>query len=191
MQGAARIPRQPHRVPRRQQGPRFQIETDAAKPKSREPCENGLVKNEAPKVELQQTDAVQPEYDGTNRPLLSECFRIRGNMRKNLLAASCGIIFLLGVDHVSAGHVSSPLLKLCQAADGNAAGTSTADAPIEPADSGTQKAQVKPARSAEDVALSERLQDLIANRLQQYVARPQDRTAVEAFYRERDFAHFG
>jgi L,D-transpeptidase YcbB len=114
-------------------------------------------------------------------------FLDQGNMRKNLLAASCGIIFLLGADHVSAGHVSSSVLKLCQAADGNAAGTSTADAPIEPADSGTQKAQVKPARSAEDVALSERLQDLIANRLQQYVARPQDRTAVEAFYRERDF----
>jgi murein L,D-transpeptidase YcbB/YkuD len=108
-------------------------------------------------------------------------------MRKNLLAASCGIIFLVGADHVSAEHVSSPLLKLCQAGDGNAAGTSSTNAPIEPADSGTQKAQVKPARSAEDVALSERLQDLIANRLQQYVARPQDRAAVEAFYRERDF----
>ena len=39
----------------------------------------------------------------------------------------------------------------------------------------------------EDVALSERLQDLIANKLQQYVTRPQDRIAVEAFYRERDF----
>ena len=109
-------------------------------------------------------------------------------MRKNLLAASCGIIFLLGADHVSAGHVSSSVLKLCEAADGNAAGTSTADAPIEPANSGTQKAQVKSARSAEDVALSERLQDLIANKLQQYVARPQDRNAVQAFYRERDFA---
>ena len=106
-------------------------------------------------------------------------------MRKNLLAASCGLLFLLSVDHVSAGHVSSPPLKLRQVADGNAAGT--ADAPIEPADSATQKAQGEPARSAEDVALSERLQDLIANKLQQYVARPQDRTAIEAFYRERDF----
>jgi L,D-transpeptidase YcbB len=109
-------------------------------------------------------------------------------MRKNLLAASCGILFLLGVDHVSAGHVLSPPLKLCQAADGNAAGASTADVPIEPADSRTQKAQVKPARSAEDVALSDRLQDLIANKLQQYMARPQDRTAVEALYREHDFS---
>ena len=54
-------------------------------------------------------------------------------------------------------------------------------------DPGTQKAQAKPARSVEDVALSERLQDLIANKLQQYVTRPQDRTAVEAFYRGRDF----
>ena len=109
-------------------------------------------------------------------------------MRKNLLAASCGILFLLGVDHVSAGHVLSPPLKLCQAADGNAAGASTVDVPIEPADSRTQKAQVKPARSAEDVALSDRLQDLIANKLQQYMARPQDRTAVEALYREHDFS---
>jgi L,D-transpeptidase YcbB len=114
-------------------------------------------------------------------------FLDQGNMRKNLLAASCGIIFLVGADHVSAEHVSSPVLKLCQAADGNAAGTSSTNPPIEPADSGTQKAQVKPARSAEDVALSERLQDLIANRHQQYAARPQDRPAIEAFYRERDF----
>ena len=52
----------------------------------------------------------------------------------------------------------------------------------------TEKAQAKPTRSAEDVALSERLQDLIANKLQQYVPRLQDRTAVEAFYRGRDFA---
>src|SRR5262249_49579962 len=41
--------------------------------------------------------------------------------------------------------------------------------------------------SPEDVAFSERLQDLIANKVQQYVTRSQDRTAVEAFYRERDF----
>ena len=107
-------------------------------------------------------------------------------MRKKLLAVSCGILFLLGTDHVFADQVSSPFLKLCEA-DGNAAGASTADAPIE-TDHGTQKAQEKPARSVEDVALSERLQDLIANKLQQYVTRPQDRTAVEAFYRERDFA---
>jgi murein L,D-transpeptidase YcbB/YkuD len=107
-------------------------------------------------------------------------------MRKKLLAVSWGILFLLGTDHVFADQVSSPFLKLCEA-DGNAAGASTADAPIE-TDHGTQKAQEKPARSVEDVALSERLQDLIANEPRQYVTRPQDRTAVEAFYRERDFA---
>ena len=106
-------------------------------------------------------------------------------MRKTLLAASCGILFLFGADHASAEDPASPFLKLCEA-DGNAAGASTANAPID-TDPGTQKAQEKSARSVEDVALSERLQDLIANRLQQYVARPQDRTAVEAFYRERDF----
>jgi murein L,D-transpeptidase YcbB/YkuD len=38
------------------------------------------------------------------------------------------------------------------------------------------------------VAFSERLQFLIENKLQQYVPRLQDRTAVEAFYRGRDFA---
>jgi L,D-transpeptidase YcbB len=107
-------------------------------------------------------------------------------MGKTLLAASCGIFFLFGADHASAEHPSSPFLKLCEA-DGNAAGASTADAPIE-TDPGTQKAQEKPARSVEDVALSGRLQDLIANKLQQYVPRLQDRTAVEAFYRGRDFA---
>ena len=83
-------------------------------------------------------------------------------MRKTLFAASCGILLLFGADHASAEDSSSPF--------------------------GTQKAQEKPPRSVEDVALSERLQDLIANKLQQYVTRPQDRTAVEAFYRERDFA---
>jgi murein L,D-transpeptidase YcbB/YkuD len=107
-------------------------------------------------------------------------------MRKTLLAASCGIFFLFGADHASAEDPSSPFLKLCEA-DGNAAGASTADAPIA-TDLGTQKAQEKPARSVEDVALSERLQDLIANKLQQYVPRLQDRTAVEAFYQGRDFA---
>ncbi len=110
-------------------------------------------------------------------------------MRTKLLAVSCGIFFLFGTDHVFADHVSSPFLKLCEAADGNAAGASPADGPIEPGtDPGTEKAQAKPARSVEDVALSERLQDLIANKLQQYVTRPQDRTAVEAFYRERNFS---
>jgi murein L,D-transpeptidase YcbB/YkuD len=77
----------------------------------------------------------------------------------------------------------------CEAANVNAPDTSVADGPIEPGtDSETQKAQEKPARSVEDVALSERLQNLIANSLQQYVARSQDRIAVEAFYRGRDFA---
>jgi L,D-transpeptidase YcbB len=108
-------------------------------------------------------------------------------MRKILLAASCGILFLLGVDHVSAERVSSPVLKLCEETDGNAAGASS-DTPIEPGnDPETQKAQPKPERTAKDVALSEQLQDLVTNRLQQYVTHPQDRTAVEAFYRGRDF----
>ena len=109
-------------------------------------------------------------------------------MRKILLAASCGALFLFGVEHVSAQRVSSPILKLCEEAGGNAAGASPADTPTEPGnDLGTQKAQPKPARSAEEIALSERLQDLFANKLQQYVTRQQDRTAVEAFYRGRDF----
>ena len=109
-------------------------------------------------------------------------------MRTTLLAATWEIILLFGADHASAEYLSPPFLKLCEAADGNAAGASPPDAPIEPgSDPGTKKTQPKPNRSAEDVALSERLQDLIANKLQQYVARPQDRTAVEAFYRGRDF----
>jgi murein L,D-transpeptidase YcbB/YkuD len=109
-------------------------------------------------------------------------------MRKILPAASCGILFLSGVDHVSADGVSSPILKLCEDARGNAAGASPADTPIEQGnDAGTQKEQPKPERSAKDVALSEQLQDLISNRLQLYVTHPQDRTAVEAFYRGRDF----
>jgi murein L,D-transpeptidase YcbB/YkuD len=109
-------------------------------------------------------------------------------MRKILLAASCGALLLFGVEHVSAQRVSSPILKLCEDTGGDAAGASPVDAPIEPGnDPGTLKAQPKPERSAEDVALSEQLQELIANKLQQYVPRPEDRTAVEAFYRGRDF----
>ena len=51
-------------------------------------------------------------------------------MRTTLLAATWGIILLFGADHASAEDPSSPFLKLCEA-DGNAAGASTADAPIE------------------------------------------------------------
>ena len=46
----------------------------------------------------------------------------------------------------------------------------------------------KPIVSAEDVAVTERLQDLVENKLQQYVPRAQDRAGIEAFYRKRDFA---
>ena len=109
-------------------------------------------------------------------------------MRKKLLAVSCESFSYSAPATFSRTHVSSPFMKFCEAANVNAPDTSAADGPIEPGtDPGTQKAQAKPARSVEDVALSERLQDLIANKLQQYVTRPQDRTAVEAFYRERDF----
>jgi murein L,D-transpeptidase YcbB/YkuD len=108
-------------------------------------------------------------------------------MRTKLLAISCGILFLLSVDHAFADHVSSPFLRLCEA-DGTAVGNSPPDAPIEPGtDPETLKARPKSARSPDEVALSERLKDLITSQLQQYVTRPEDRTAVEAFYRERDF----
>jgi murein L,D-transpeptidase YcbB/YkuD len=112
----------------------------------------------------------------------------RGIMRKILIAASCGILFLYGVDNVSAERVSSAVLKLCESADGNAGGTQPADAPTETGnDPSTPKAQPKPERPVKDIALSEQVHDLIANKLQQYVTRPQDRTAIEAFYRGREF----
>jgi hypothetical protein len=108
-------------------------------------------------------------------------------MRTKLLAVTCGILFLLSIDHAFADHVSSPFLRLSEA-DGTAAGNSPPDAPIEPGtDPRALKAQPKSARSPDEVALSERLKDLITSQLQHYVTRPQDRTAVEAFYRERDF----
>jgi hypothetical protein len=44
-----------------------------------------------------------------------------------------------------------------------------------------KKPESKIARSAADIALSERLQTLISTKLQQYVMRPEDRTAVQAF----------
>jgi hypothetical protein len=100
-------------------------------------------------------------------------------MRKFLLAATLGSFLLFRVNDAFAEHLSLSFSKFCQA-------ESVKGGPAEPAtDARTEKAQ---ARSAEDVALSERLQDLIKSKLQQYVTRPQDRTAVEAFYRERDFA---
>ena len=108
-------------------------------------------------------------------------------MRKKLLAATWGILLLFGADHAFAEHFSSSFSKFCEAENVNSAGASTADGPTEPGTI-TQKAQSKPNRSAEDVAFSERLQFLIENKLQQYVPRLQDRTAVEAFYRGRDFA---
>ena len=106
-------------------------------------------------------------------------------IRKTLLAAIWGILLLFGADHAFAKHLSSSFLEYCEAGNVNGTGASTADVPTGP---GTEKAQAKPNRPVGDVALSERLQSLIENKLQQYVPRPQDRTAVETFYRARDFA---
>jgi L,D-transpeptidase YcbB len=105
-------------------------------------------------------------------------------MRKTLFAA-WGVLLLFSADHAFAAHFSFSFSKFCEAENVNGAGASTADGPTEPK---TEKAQAKTNRPAEDVALSERLQSLIENKLQQYVPRLQDRTAVEAFYRGRDFA---
>ena len=106
-------------------------------------------------------------------------------MRKTLFAVTWGILLLFSADHAFAEHFSLSFSKFCEAENVNGAGASTADGPTEPK---TEKAQAKTNRPAEDVALSERLQSLIENKLQQYVLRLQDRTAVEAFYRGRDFA---
>jgi L,D-transpeptidase YcbB len=102
-----------------------------------------------------------------------------------MLATTWGILLLFGADDAFAEHFSSSFSKFCEAENVNSAGASPAGGPTEP---GAEKAQSKPNRSAEDVAFSERLQFLIENKLQQYVPRLQDRTAVEAFYRGRDFA---
>ena len=75
-------------------------------------------------------------------------------MRKILFAATWGIVFLFGADHASAEHLSSPFSKFCEAENVNGAGTSTADGQSNKP--GAEKAQSKPNRSAEDVALSER-----------------------------------
>jgi L,D-transpeptidase YcbB len=106
-------------------------------------------------------------------------------MMRRTLFATWGILLLFSADHAFAERFSLPLPKFCEAENVNGSDASTADGPAEPK---TEKAQAKTNRSAEDVALSERLQSLIENKLQQYVPRLQDRTAVEAFYRARDFA---
>src|SRR6516165_7086255 len=106
-------------------------------------------------------------------------------MRRTLLAATWGILLLFSADRAFAEHFSLSFSKFCQAENVNGAGASTPDGPTEPE---TEKTQAKTNRPAEDVALSERLQSVIENKLQQYVPRLQDRTAVEAFYRGRDFA---
>ena len=106
-------------------------------------------------------------------------------MRNTLLAATWGILLLFGADRAFAEHFSLSFSKFCQAENVNGVGASTPAGPTQPE---TEKTQAKINRPAEDVALSERLQFLIENKLQQYVPRLQDRTAVEAFYRGRDFA---
>ena len=106
-------------------------------------------------------------------------------MRKTLLAVTWGILLLFSADHAFAEHFRCHFRSFVRLK------TSTALAlrlRMDQPNLRPKKRQAKPTRSAEDVALSERLQDLIANKLQQYVARLQDRTAIEAFYRGRDFA---
>src|ERR1700740_3482364 len=93
-------------------------------------------------------------------------------MRKTLLPVTWGMLLLFSADHAFAERLSLSFSKFCEAENVNGAGDSTAGGPTEPE---TEKAQAKPTRSTEDVALSERLQDSIANKLQQYVTRLQDR----------------
>jgi hypothetical protein len=105
-------------------------------------------------------------------------------MRKTLFATWV-ILLLFSADHAFAEHFSLSFSKFCEAENVNGSDASTADGPNEPK---SEKVQAKTNRPAEDAALSERLQSLIENKLQQYVPRLQDRTAVEAFCRGRDFA---
>src|ERR1700746_3509645 len=105
-------------------------------------------------------------------------------MRKTLIA-TWGILLLFSGDHTFAAHFSLSFSKFCEAGNVNGPDASTADGPTEPK---TEEAQAQTNRSVKDVALSERLQSLIENKLQQYVPRLQDRTAIEAFYRGCDFA---
>jgi murein L,D-transpeptidase YcbB/YkuD len=63
------------------------------------------------------------------------------------------------------------------------------DNPSAPAEQTTQSLdQMKPAIAAEDMATSERLRDLVENRLAQFVPKEQDRAGVLVFYKERNFA---
>jgi murein L,D-transpeptidase YcbB/YkuD len=48
--------------------------------------------------------------------------------------------------------------------------------------------QAKPALSAQDMAVADKLHDMVENKLRQIVTREQDRAGVEAFYRDRGFA---
>ena len=106
-------------------------------------------------------------------------------MIRKTLFATWGILLLFSVDHAFAAHFSLSFAKFCEAENVNGPDASTANGLTEPK---TEKAQAKTNRPAEDVAFSDRLQFLIENKVQQYVLRLQDRTAVEAFYRGRDFA---
>ena len=80
-------------------------------------------------------------------------------MCKTLLAATLGSFLLFSVEQAFAEHLSSSFPKVCQAENVKGAGASTAGGPAEPGTgTGPEKAEAKPSRSAEDVALSERLQ---------------------------------
>jgi hypothetical protein len=65
-------------------------------------------------------------------------------MRKTVLVASWGMLFLLGADHSSAEYLSLPVHKLCEAGNANA-GAPTTDAPTEPRN-GQRASQAHPLR---------------------------------------------
>jgi L,D-transpeptidase YcbB len=110
-------------------------------------------------------------------------------MRKISLAASCGVLVLLGVGGAFALAAESWTPPRIVAENAPLPERAPEDQKVtaDPSSATVKIPDEIATASAEDLALRERLRDLIQNNLQQYVVRPQDRNAVEAFYQKHIF----
>ncbi len=119
-------------------------------------------------------------------------------MRKLLLATSAVALALTLSGQAHAGVESIPVAATTVAppetttTDGLVFSKDAEQAkPIEkavPSEQAPPSGQAAPALAAENTAITERLKDLVENKLQQFVPKEQDRAGVLAFYRARNFA---
>jgi murein L,D-transpeptidase YcbB/YkuD len=108
-------------------------------------------------------------------------------MRRLVQSASIATLALLAPGGILAAteDVAAPPVVVAPPATSETAPSPPAAAEqIKPATA----EQTRPALPAEDLAVAEKLRDLVENKLNKHVAREQDRAGVQAFYSERGFA---